>query len=588
MKRISSLTTTILLLVTSAASAEVEVIVASTGPKADIGIGNDAVSFMYSFDLSPDGTWWVGEFELDISIDSVHLRGRGAAPTDILWTEADPAPGNLPGVIRRSNESRQMSVNDSGDVVGLARNVDQGVILGEFVYGYDGQAVSVLAATGEAIPAFPIDNYANFLSPNALSNGNAAFVADNISGHDVTVETDLVTLTQNGTLFGGQQKGVTSYAGSSLQRIDPEQYFVNSAGSQFIFSGDTNGATTEDDIVVVGNVGTPGSVVLQENVTPVMTSQGSEPFDAATRTFLAPNGDWYVSGDTTLSTDLLIRNGEVLANEGDAAPDGFAYVNEPIAFTADAQGNYAWIWQTTNPDADRDTILVYNGTNVLLSEGDTFSFDQDGDGIEEPALIEHLFLDARNLSLGGGHVYLMTEVDEPVTTQQIGWTFIRVPVPETLVCDFDGNAVCDVNDLNQLLSEGPIEDGIGVTIGVNDQFDLNADGILDLSDRDEWLAAAASENGLSTAYRLGDANLDGTVDGNDFLAWNANKFAPSLLWDDGDFNGDGLVDGRDYLAWNANKFTSSTVLVPEPSGVGIVVLGMLSALLLVRTEWMAH
>ena len=62
----------------------------------------------------------------------------------------------------------------------------------------------------------------------------------------------------------------------------------------------------------------------------------------------------------------------------------------------------------------------------------------------------------------------------------------------------------------------------------------------------------------------GDANLDGTVDGDDFAVWNTFKFQSGMTWSSGDFNGDGLVDGVDLLLWNQNKF-SSTTPVPEPT-----------------------
>ena len=137
---------------------------------------------------------------------------------------------------------------------------------------------------------------------------------------------------------------------------------------------------------------------------------------------------------------------------------------------------------------------------------------------------------------------------------------------QILLCDFDGDTDCDVDDLNALFAEGPIENGVPVTPGQNDQFDLNGDGTLDNVDRDLWLDDAALQNGLASAYKLGDANLNGVVDGQDFLLWNAAKFTSTLRWDNGNFNGDGTTDGLDFLLWNANKFTSSDVAaVPEPA-----------------------
>lgn len=54
---------------------------------------------------------------------------------------------------------------------------------------------------------------------------------------------------------------------------------------------------------------------------------------------------------------------------------------------------------------------------------------------------------------------------------------------------------------------------------------LTGDALVDLLDRDAWLAEAGGINlGAGRVYRLGEANLDSVVDGSDFDIWNANKF----------------------------------------------------------------
>jgi hypothetical protein len=137
----------------------------------------------------------------------------------------------------------------------------------------------------------------------------------------------------------------------------------------------------------------------------------------------------------------------------------------------------------------------------------------------------------------------------------------------TANCDFSGDALCSLSDLNALLSHGPIAAGVVVVPGVNDQFDLTGDGVIDNADVDQWLASAASLNGLGSSYKRGDANLDGTVDGSDFGLWNSHKFTSTLLWDRGNFNGDAVTDGGDFGLWNMHKFTSSdgASSVPEPA-----------------------
>ena len=99
------------------------------------------------------------------------------------------------------------------------------------------------------------------------------------------------------------------------------------------------------------------------------------------------------------------------------------------------------------------------------------------------------------------------------------------------------------------------------------QFDLNADGEVDLTDRAYWV-----ERLFGTLP--GDANLDFVVDGSDFNLWNSNK-GSAATWATGDFNGDQIADERDLVLLQENLFSPSETLaanavVPEP-GSGILI-----------------
>ncbi len=137
--------------------------------------------------------------------------------------------------------------------------------------------------------------------------------------------------------------------------------------------------------------------------------------------------------------------------------------------------------------------------------------------------------------------------------------------------DFNADGYLDCTDINQLIAA--IATGSGQT-----WFDLTDDGALDLADRDAWLAAAGNENGLAGPYLLGDLNLDGFVDGQDFIEWNQHKFTTNADWCSGDINADGVIDGQDFIQWNANKFQSSdgsAQTVPEPAAVCLLLVALL-------------
>ncbi len=84
--------------------------------------------------------------------------------------------------------------------------------------------------------------------------------------------------------------------------------------------------------------------------------------------------------------------------------------------------------------------------------------------------------------------------------------------------DFNNSGVFTCEDIDSLIAT--------IAAGTNDlAFDIDGDQVVDLADRDAWLAAAGAFNlGPGLTYLLGDATLDGVVDGQDFIIWNTNKF----------------------------------------------------------------
>lgn len=83
------------------------------------------------------------------------------------------------------------------------------------------------------------------------------------------------------------------------------------------------------------------------------------------------------------------------------------------------------------------------------------------------------------------------------------------------------------------------------------------------------------------AYRAGDSNLDGFVDGADYTKWAAHFLQKTDRGvADGDYNGDGLVNGADYILWADHFYVGSpstvaAMAVPEPSTLALASLGIL-------------
>lgn len=134
--------------------------------------------------------------------------------------------------------------------------------------------------------------------------------------------------------------------------------------------------------------------------------------------------------------------------------------------------------------------------------------------------------------------------------------------------DFNGDGQWDCLDIDSLTAAI-------ASMSSNVSFDMNGDGSVTVADLTDagvgWLAVGGANNPGATGgnpFLVGDANLDGSVDGQDFLEWNGSKFTANTNWCDGNFNADNAIDGQDFIAWNENKFMSSDALgvaVPEPS-----------------------
>ena len=156
----------------------------------------------------------------------------------------------------------------------------------------------------------------------------------------------------------------------------------------------------------------------------------------------------------------------------------------------------------------------------------------------------------------------------------LGEVAFRIPddMPPTPDCDFNDDSTCDIIDIDLLMNE--VGDGTN-----NVAFDLNGDSAVNDGDRDVWLSSAATENGLSAPYFLGDSDLNLRVDAGDLnvlgIAWQSDN----NNWSNGNFAG-GSVNATDLNAlgvnWQkAHPDAPAGAAVPEPAGAMLLLLGLL-------------
>ena len=275
---------------------------------------------------------------------------------------------------------------------------------------------------------------------------------------------------------------------------------------------------------------------------------------------VADDGTNPLGGNFNIGKDLYSNTAQALARVNFGGPLGGA-------------GTYELVWNNSGVDGQMFEMGISGWSGTIA--GNSFVWIRDGD-TDNP--VWGTTDAAPNVDVGDAAnrfgFWLANSDQNAIIDNVVVWDALT-STSSGPGCDFDLSGDCGIDDLNLLLSEGPIAGGVAVTVGTNDQFDLNNDGSIDLADRDIWLADAATENGLGSPYLVGDANLDGVADVSDFNVWNSNKFSGVLAWNQGDFNGDGVADVSDFNSWNANKFLSSdTAAVPEPAGFCLVGIGL--------------
>ncbi len=137
--------------------------------------------------------------------------------------------------------------------------------------------------------------------------------------------------------------------------------------------------------------------------------------------------------------------------------------------------------------------------------------------------------------------------------------------------DYNRNGFLDANDIDLLtdaIHRGP--PWIPETV-----YDLNADGHVDMDDRDFWVREL-----VQTWY--GDANLDGKFNTGDLvqvLAAGKYETDQSAGWGEGDWNGDGVFGTGDLVRTLGECYEDCGVrhprIVPEPSAYVLWLVGMI-------------
>ena len=219
---------------------------------------------------------------------------------------------------------------------------------------------------------------------------------------------------------------------------------------------------------------------------------------------------------------------------------------------------------------------TYNGAQFWEAHGLNFMVGEDRMSLDVAPGIYGAVIQIRSQLHDTSEPFVIPFVYDPLDTwdpvaEMVGVDRLREATAAIALADLNRDGHLTTEDIDGLVAE--------IVAGTHSNaFDLTEDGLVDNNDLSEWLAQAGTVKVYSgAAFLPGDANLDGAVDGSDFVAWNDAKFTSTAAWSQGDFNGDGAVDGQDMILWNDHKFTASdTILsVPEPMNVAVMAWAMI-------------
>ncbi len=325
--------------------------------------------------VSPDGSQWIlkGRNWLGDQLETMLLIGSETTG-EVFAQEGQPVHDGAAGELYEFFGSGPPHFNELGQFVYTARARDGDFDRKQKGIFFDGTNFNMVRQ--ESDPAFGLaDDPGNPAGDELFGNSFGSFHLLNdgtIGSQDSTIKNIhsfyRPAIFYDDTAF--KQSNVTPIDGSVWDSFDSNKFWTTPDGTTWIAQGDDYNATN-DDILVVDEV-----VVLREgNTIPGYTVTVTAVF----QTKLLANGDWYSRGDDPSNNDWAVRNGTLLAATGDSITGGGeSWADVFHSFTGNRNGDWVLAGKTDNGDIQTDSVIVLNGAEVVVREGDPVDLDGNG------------------------------------------------------------------------------------------------------------------------------------------------------------------------------------------------------------------
>jgi autotransporter-associated beta strand protein len=312
------------------------------------------------------------------------------------------------------------------------------------------------------------------------------------------------------------------------------------------------------------------------------TAPGTGYYTALTATVTA------TSGSATLGTPVV--SGVNLAGTGNIGGPG----NITLAGTVSGVGMFNKIGSgtvtLTAPNSYTGGTAVSAGKLLIEPTGPTTSA-----------------LPTGSLAVSGGVVQLADNVSAGTAlgTSNVVLTSLSLTGNGTLdignnrvIIDYSSPATDPIASIAAWIANGAASNGGPSIISSDIAADDAASGYsygIGYADGADGVVAGLPSGEIEIMFTLiGDANLDGTVNAEDYTPFSHNIGQSGKYWDDGDFNYDGTVNSEDYTPFSHNIGQSASLAaaagplqaanglsmadVPEPASMGLLAIGTVGAL----------
>jgi autotransporter-associated beta strand protein len=296
------------------------------------------------------------------------------------------------------------------------------------------------------------------------------------------------------------------------------------------------------------------------------------PSDGSTWDF-AGNNNWnsgsasaaYTDGDSVIFNDN---------NNGHYAVNINSYFMHPASVTVNSSGNYTI---SGTGDISGTGSLTKSGTGTLtLSTANGYTGGTNvtaGRVIIEPTGAGSSALATGSLSISGNGIVQLADnvtAGNALGTSNVVLTSLSIAGNGTfdignnhIIINYSSPATDPIASIEQWISNGfndlPGPQIISSDIATDDAASGLLYGIGYADSADPGNPANLPTDTIEIMYTLlGDANLDGSVNTEDFTLFAENLGQSGMMWDDGDFNYDGTVNAEDFTLFSQNLGQSAS------------------------------